>query len=171
VNETITMGDTPTWVVKDVAAAPVDAAGIPALAGGMGAAKAESLAKLVTRALGGSISNAFSLSATQQVALQMAVWEIVYETSGTFDVLLGNFSTSAGIPNYGTDNSGATAQANTWLTGLAGFTAAENLYALTLDGTQDFLVQTPLPAAVWLLGSGLLGLFGISRRRQRKSVA
>jgi len=30
---------------------------------------------------------------------------------------------------------------------------------------QDVLVATPLPGAVWLLGSGLLGLVGIRRRR------
>lgn len=34
-------------------------------------------------------------------------------------------------------------------------------------GTDGLLTinQTPLPAAVWLFGSGLLGLFGVSRRR------
>ena len=174
-NESIASGSTHVWHVETVDKAPIDASGLPSLSGGMGLATAEMIAKLVTRALGGSLSNAFGLTETQQVALQMAVWEIVYETAATFDVTAGNigvgfsslgFGTAGGIPAYATDNAGAIAQANAWLTGLGAFAAASNLFALTKDGVQDFLVQTPLPAAAWLMISGLLGLFGIARRRK-----
>jgi hypothetical protein len=42
---------------------------------------------------------------------------------------------------------------------------------LTKDGglAQDQLVVVPVPAAVWLLGSGLLGLVGIRRRMSSRS--
>jgi hypothetical protein len=38
----------------------------------------------------------------------------------------------------------------------------------TLSGFQDFdeIIYTPIPAALWLFGSGLLGLIGISRRKK-----
>jgi hypothetical protein len=35
-----------------------------------------------------------------------------------------------------------------------------------LGNAQDMLIQTPVPAAVWLLGSALLGLIGIRRIRK-----
>ena len=35
-----------------------------------------------------------------------------------------------------------------------------------VGNAQDMLIQTPVPAAVWLLGSGLLGLIGIRRFRK-----
>ena len=46
-------------------------------------------------------------------------------------------------------------------------TGASGLFALTSAGAQDFIVQVvPIPAAAWLLGSGLLGLFGLARRKK-----
>jgi hypothetical protein len=42
---------------------------------------------------------------------------------------------------------------------------------LDADGTLHAAVVTPLPAAVWLFGSGLLGLVGIGRRKQVAAVA
>ncbi len=35
------------------------------------------------------------------------------------------------------------------------------------SGTADGIAVVPVPAAVWLLGSGLVGLFGISKRKRR----
>ena len=33
-------------------------------------------------------------------------------------------------------------------------------------GCSDWVAAVPVPAAVWLFGSGLLGLVGVARRRQ-----
>ena len=38
-------------------------------------------------------------------------------------------------------------------------------YALTLEGTIGSVSAVPVPAAVWLFGSGLLGLVGVARRK------
>jgi hypothetical protein len=44
--------------------------------------------------------------------------------------------------------------------------------SLSTDGTLSFgqVPLIPLPAAIWLLGSGLLGLFGVSRRRAARAA-
>jgi hypothetical protein len=47
----------------------------------------------------------------------------------------------------------------------------DDTFSLASNGTVTFsaVSPTPLPAAAWLLGSGLLGLFGIGRRRAGQS--
>jgi hypothetical protein len=86
---------------------------------------------------------------------------------------IGNFAGSADLYGQGP------------LTGGVGLGQSVNLYALTGNGgtgqVQSYLLSTaftltqagtlttqsavPLPAAVWLFGSGLLGLLGVGRRR------
>lgn len=39
------------------------------------------------------------------------------------------------------------------------------LYSLNLEGTVASVSAVPVPAAVWLFGSGLLGLVGVARRK------
>ncbi|MGD2138699.1 MAG: VPLPA-CTERM sorting domain-containing protein, partial [Gammaproteobacteria bacterium] len=68
-----------------------------------------------------------------------------------------------------TDNGGNWYEPTSW------FEVAENIYdvmfdngeVLTIDAVPT-VVETavPLPAAVWLFGSGLLGLVGIARRKR-----
>lgn len=166
------------WNVKTLDKAPVDARGILHLAGGMGATRAGQLAQLIGGAVGGYLPGAYSLSPVEQVALQMAVWEIVFETAGNLSVTGGNIGrgfsnlgngTTGGYPSFidAATTAAATTKANFWLGNLTNYTPARNLLAITWNDRQDFLVQAvPIPPAAWLLGSGLLGLFAVARRRK-----
>jgi hypothetical protein len=61
---------------------------------------------------------------------------------------------------YGLTGNGGTGQAQSYLLGSLELTSAGLLE--TIGSTPP---TTPLPAAVWLFGSGLLGLVGVGRRR------
>jgi hypothetical protein len=60
---------------------------------------------------------------------------------------------------FGFSGNGTTGKLQSYILGTATLDASGNL---TIAGTPS---TVPLPAAVWLFGSGLLGLFGVSRRR------
>jgi len=64
---------------------------------------------------------------------------------------------SAAIQLFGFTGNGSTGKLQSYILGKA---------TLGANGTLNITTPSvPLPAAVWLLGSGLLGLFGVSRRR------
>jgi hypothetical protein len=108
-------------------------------------------------------------------AMQMAIWEIIYQDqtswdNPSWDVTAGNFQVYGGDD----DASNARTLANIMLTTLranigAGGYATAYLGALVNDTYQDMLVRTtgivPEPSALALAGFGLLGFF--VRRRKR----
>jgi len=155
--ETIGVPSSHTWTVVDVAAAPIDTGPI------MGAAAAANVGRLITRALGGNLANLSSLTSAQVGALQLAIWEVVNDDDVGYNFGSGAF----------TSNSANVAGALVLLDGTLGsYAVATNLFAMVNKDTQDFLVQTvPIPAAAWLLGSGLLGLFGLARRKTAVATA
>ena len=55
-----------------------------------------------------------------------------------------------------------------WVVQNGGTASAANIYVISFDAP---LPPVPLPAAVWLLGSGLLGLFGLARRKAAVATA
>jgi hypothetical protein len=66
---------------------------------------------------------------------------------------------------FGTNGAGLSLASNPYVGGTVNVSAAG---VITVTNTT---ANTPLPAAVWLLGSGLLGLIGVGRRRAAGAVA
>lgn len=136
--------------------------------GGMGVAKAEKLKELFGRHYPD-----FTQPLTTMVAgaLQVAVWEIVREDSGTLDVYAGSIY----FYNASGTTAGVLAQAQTFVQSINGTgPKAKGLMALYKVGTQDLVVQldpqldpmeTPEPSAFVLCSLGLL-LLGVAARRR-----
>jgi hypothetical protein len=109
-------------------------------------------------------------NATQSAAFQLALWELVYETSGTYSLSGGSFSSS-------TNSLWATA--NGFLGNIGG-PVLSNFNVTYWDSAsgpggpdrQDLVTvsEVPLPAAVWLFGSGLVGLGVLSRKRRKAAT-
>lgn len=124
---------------------------------GMGAAKAADLSRL----LGGFFAGSFATT-VKSAAMQLAIWEIVYETpGGTYNVASDGFRVSG---NLNVNQYAAVSQANTWLAALSSQPMLP-LEALTHRHRQDFITVVPLPPAALLLGTALLGIWGVARRR------
>ena len=143
------------FTVRDLADAPIDSIA------SMGAMRAEDAAKLVTLAFNGKLANALLPAYNANVLpFQIALWEITQDrvtTRGEYNLSAGGYRHAA--------NTIATGWLNT-LNGVNSIVMATGLYALTHPDRQDQLVQVvPIPPAAWLLGSGLLGLFVVARRK------
>ncbi|HEV3201109.1 MAG TPA: hypothetical protein VGZ73_24570 [Bryobacteraceae bacterium] len=137
--------------------------------GGMGPVKAAEIDELFGRYYP---DFTVSLDADHASALQIAVWEIVRETSGTLNVHNGNV-TYQNPANPAVDTNAMTI-AQTYLASLNGTgPKLTNLYALTAVGAQDVVVQvngsfqSPVPEPVTLVttGAALIGLGLFLRRR------
>lgn len=125
-------------------------------------------------------------SSTESAGFQIALWELLYEKSDTYNVdkynwgKRGNFYVEWG-------SGSAVAKANEYLSNIAKDIVGE-IFDLTFydagsgrsgywyKNYQDLVSgveippsqtpEVPLPATAWLLGGGLAALFGIGRRRK-----
>lgn len=108
---------------------------------------------------------------SQSAGFQLALWEILYERSGAYDLTNGMFS--ANSSRYRGAGS-AIREANTLLASLTGPIVQNYKYTFFESQHSQNLVSVspvPLPAAGWLLGGGLIGLYGLSRRKKARSKA
>ncbi len=101
----------------------------------------------------------------QGAAFQLALWEIISDSSSGFDLAGGSFSV-VNAPY----SAAVIGQANSYLAALAG--ASGGGYRLTYLNSprgQNLVTVSPvpLPAAAGLLGAGLLALVGVRRFRRR----
>lgn len=107
----------------------------------------------------------------QMAGFQLALWELVYETSTTLSVTTGN-----GVWSVVSATADAVNWANTFLATLASSAPAAHHYALTFyqshndPQSQNLVGATivPLPASLPLFAAGLAGLGLLARLRVRK---
>jgi len=151
--------------------------------GPMGTNKANMIRELLAYVAGGnptafyaSLANSPTSSAEKvtAAAIQLSIWEIVFENSGTLDVSNGTFHANYAANASGTLQEQAVYQANNWLnylTSTANVSHArlDNVYGLTSGNQQDQLVLTPVPAPsglVLALTALVPGLAAVRLRRK-----
>jgi hypothetical protein len=91
-------------------------------------------------------------------------------TSGSYDQLFDLTHTSSFNSTFITNNGGTVESAEAALTaGLADGKAYFNIHTNAYPGGEirGFLAPVPVPAAVWLFGSGLVALIGFARRKKQ----
>jgi len=95
--------------------------------------------------------------------IQSAIWEVVFETNGSFAINNGSFQITNQKNAVNLDNISdiLNSVSNVNLSGydFSGIKIAQ------IDGFQDFIIKTPAPesATMLLFGLGLLGVAGVSR--------
>ena len=116
------------------------------------------------RVLSGAMAAGWPSNATQSAVVQAAVWEVLYETSGTYSFAGGTFiATGTGAVQTALD------LADPYWASLGSIPITVHADQLFNPDRQNFLVMTAVPEpgtyAMMLAGLGLMGV--IARRRNR----
>ena len=121
------------------------------------AQKASDLSKLFT------VAGGFVVDSATSAAMQAAIWEIIYQSGLSYDVLGGTFKVTPNDASY----LGAFAAVNGFL-GNLGNVAAYRIDVLVSPSAQDFLVATAIPEpGTWALMMAGLGVLGFVARRRK----
>ena len=147
--------------IVDLDAAPNTQGDGPGAGGTMGTGKADMLAALWAQHISEAVdANGNVVDNTSASAFQAAVWEIVYENTGTLDVGAWNgTANSFKIGAYGGNTAVADAvinKANGWLSTLNLNGPKASLLAYSNNSYQDYAFAVPAP------GAALLAVFGLS---------
>ncbi|MES2290647.1 MAG: PEPxxWA-CTERM sorting domain-containing protein [Pseudomonadota bacterium] len=117
------------------------------------------------------LANTNATNATEAAAIQLALWEVTFETSGSFNVNSGAFNITGG------DSGAARTLANTYLSNLGTWNVsstqtAQLLYNPNLQ-SQVYLAPVPEPTtwAMMIVGFGAVGATMRIRRRAGAMVA
>jgi len=95
--------------------------------------------------------------------MQTAIWEIVYETGDTYDIMMRVFNVNAGNTTVNL----ARLLAGTWLDRLPGPTATAPMIVLSSPHRQDFITVVPDAPSLALFAGGLLfGRWSVRRKQQ-----
>ena len=126
-----------------------------------GADKSLALDELMSAA----IRAGFPFDADSSALIQAAIWEIIYETSGSYDFASGSFTVTSN--NATTQNYLSTAIN---FGGLPFEPVTYHVDQLHSDNSQDFLVITavPEPSTYALMFAGLAGMAFVARRRSQR---
>lgn len=122
-----------------------------------GAARTTNLSRLFTAAQG------FVVDSNTSAAMQAGIWEIIYETGPSFNLVGGTFHGTAGTA------AGQLAfnQIDVFLANLGFYSASATVQVLENGERQDFVIGTvPEPGTWALLGAGL-GVIALLGRRRR----
>jgi hypothetical protein len=121
--------------------------------GPMGALKADQVRELFGRYYTPAFGSV--LSADAAAAMQLSIWEIVFETSGSLGL-------GAGSAQFTNDNAAAIALAGTYLASIDGTGPRNNdIVVMSANGVQDQIIPTPGTLA-------LLGLGALATKRRRR---
>ena len=105
-----------------------------------------------------------SINSQKAAQVQLAVWELVWDFGGGYDLGSGVFQTST----YTTEVNNLISEAVAAISGFtpSGYYVAQAPAGAFGEAPQDFIFKTPEPGVLTLLGLGLVAL-GITRRRTK----